>query len=169
MMEEITRNRAFSGDLRMLQPTRGLVKDSMASCPRCLCNSKWWTGLKRIPLSSFCLNPRNSKRNWGSLPPAFTQWSWGAGQQRLRCTIPSGQEQSRSELDHGALCQQGEQQGAVSKTWKHMATQNSIVYHCVFHIKKGVSVYTVFEDKPILAAGRLALYLGFWGAFVFVL
>jgi hypothetical protein len=70
-------------------------------------------------------------------------------------------------LDHGALCQQqGEFSGAVSKK-NGNPKFNSLSWR--FPHQKRVSVYTVFEDKPILAAGRLALYLGFWGAFVFVL
>ena len=181
MMEEITRNRAFSGDLRMLQPTRGLVlRIPWQVVPGAFAirnGGRVWNGylwvLRFKPRNSkrFCRVPTRSillqsQHDW----TPFTQWSWD----ELRCrptkiTLHDSIGTRTISVRVGSwrtLPAAGEFSGAVSKK-NGNPKFNSLSWR--FPHQKRVSVYTVFEDKPILAAGRLALYLGFWGAFVFVL
>lgn len=177
MMEEITRNRAFSGDLRMLQPTRG----SVLRIP--------W----QVVPGAFAI--RSGGRVWNGY--LWVLFASTPGTQKAQLGFPATRSILRS-LDHigplspnGAEVQANKDYAARFHRDKNNLGPSWIMAHFVsrgnsrglfqkngnpkfnslslrFPHQKRVSVYyTVFEDKPILAAGRLALYLGFWGCICF--
>ena len=168
MMEEITRNRVFSGDLRMLQPTRGLVlRIPWQVVPGAFAirnGGRVWNGYLWV----LRFKPRNSKRF--CRVPCHQELIWAEVQANKDYAARFHRDKNNlgpSWIMAHFASSRGNFLGLFQKK---METQNSIVSHCVFHIKKGYRCIPYLKtNTPILAAGRLALYLGFWGAFVFVL
>ena len=121
----------------------------MASCPRCLCNSKWWTGLKRIPLSSAL-----QAQELQALLQGSHQVDSASIAARLDPFHPMELRWAEVQANKDYAARFHRDKNNLGPSWimahfassrgnflglfqKKMETQNSIVYHGVFHIKKG--------------------------------